>query len=82
MDRMFAAPFISQLGAGHQDGVYCLAKDVETTDRLASASADGMVKIWDLSTREETQRAKAHEVGAARPSLFLFFRCLWDVAVR
>ncbi|EFX06164.1 small nucleolar ribonucleoprotein complex subunit [Grosmannia clavigera kw1407] len=61
LDRMFAAPFIAQLGAGHQDGVYCLAKDVETTDRLASASADGIVKVWDLSTRAETQRAKAHE---------------------
>ncbi|KIH86567.1 WD repeat and SOF domain-containing protein 1 [Sporothrix brasiliensis 5110] len=61
MERMFAAPFVAQIGVGHQDGVYCLAKDLENTDRLASASADGIIKIWDLSTRDETQKAKAHE---------------------
>ncbi|CAK7211369.1 Protein sof1 [Sporothrix bragantina] len=61
MERMFAAPFVAQIGVGHQDGVYCLAKDIENTDRLASASADGIIKIWDLPTREETQKAKAHE---------------------
>ncbi|OAA66579.1 small nucleolar ribonucleoprotein complex subunit [Niveomyces insectorum RCEF 264] len=49
MERMFAAPFIAQLGVGHQDGVYCLAKDLETTDRLASASADGIGMIKGLS---------------------------------
>lgn len=58
---MFAAPFIAQLGNGHQDGVYCLAKDLEITDRLASASADGIVKIWDLAARTETRQIKAHE---------------------
>jgi WD repeat and SOF domain-containing protein 1 len=26
LERMFAAPFVGQLGHGHQDGVYCLAK--------------------------------------------------------
>lgn len=64
MERMFAAPFVAQIGVGHQDGVYCLAKDIENTDRLASASADGIIKVWDLPTREETQKAKAHEVCA------------------
>lgn len=59
---MFAAPFVAQIGVGHQDGVYCLAKDLEATDRLASASGDGIVKIWDLPTREETQKAKVHDV--------------------
>ena len=27
MERMFAAPFIAQLGEGHVDGVYSMAKD-------------------------------------------------------
>merc|ERR1712000_269596 len=27
MERMFAAPFVGQLGGGHVDGVYSMAKD-------------------------------------------------------
>ena len=58
---MFAAPFIAQLGKGHVDGVYSMAKDPESLQRFASGSGDGVVKVWDLTTREEIWNAKAHE---------------------
>lgn len=41
MDRMFAAPFLGQLGRGHQDGVYSLARDTKTLIDCASGSGDG-----------------------------------------
>lgn len=61
MERMFAAPFIAQLGRGHVDGVYSIAKDPNSLDRFASASGDGVAKVWDLTTREEVWQASAHE---------------------
>lgn len=61
LERMFAAPFIGQLGNGHIDGVYSLAKDIRTLNRLASGSGDGEVKIWDLVDRKEVLSVKAHE---------------------
>lgn len=61
LDRMFAAPFIAQLGEGHVDGVYTMAKDPESLERFASGSGDGVVKVWDTSSRNEIWRAQAHE---------------------
>lgn len=61
MERMFAAPFVAQLGNGHVDGVYCLAKDPNSLERFASGSGDGVVKVWDLASREQTWQAQAHE---------------------
>ncbi|KMU71819.1 SOF1 protein [Coccidioides immitis RMSCC 3703] len=58
---MFAAPFIAQLGGGHVDGVYSLAKDPSSLERFASGSGDGVVKVWDLTSREEIWQAQAHE---------------------
>ena len=58
---MFAAPFIAQLGKGHQDGVYTLAKDPESLQRFASGSGDGVVKVWDLTNRDEIWNVQAHE---------------------
>ena len=58
---MFAAPFIGQLGRGHVDGVYSLAKDPESLERFASGSGDGVVKVWDLTSRDEIWHAQAHE---------------------
>lgn len=58
---MFAAPFVAQLGKGHVDGVYYLARDPESLQRFASGSGDGVVKVWDLTTREETWNVQAHE---------------------
>ncbi|MCJ1246696.1 rRNA-processing protein sof1 [Trapelia coarctata] len=61
LERMFAAPFIAQLGNGHVDGVYTMAKDPESLQRFASGSGDGVVKVWDLTSREEIWNTQAHE---------------------
>jgi DDB1- and CUL4-associated factor 13 len=61
IQRMFAAPFVGQLGQGHVDGVYSMAKDPGSLERLASGSGDGVVKVWDLGRRDEVWSARAHE---------------------
>ena len=57
---MFAQPFVGQLGRGHVDGVYQIAKDPNSLERFASASGDGVVKVWDLPTRGEVWQSKVH----------------------
>lgn len=62
LERMHAAPFIGQLGRGHVDGVYSLAKDPNSLERLASGSGDGVVKVWDMADRTgEIWNTTAHE---------------------
>lgn len=61
LERMHAAPFVGQLGRGHVDGVYSIAKDPNSLERFASASGDGVVKCWDLSDRDEIWSTTAHE---------------------
>ncbi|KAF1816288.1 U3 small nucleolar RNA associated protein [Eremomyces bilateralis CBS 781.70] len=61
LERMFAAPFLGQLGKGHVDGVYSMAQDPGSLERLASGSGDGVVKVWDLPSREEIWQCKAHD---------------------
>jgi WD repeat and SOF domain-containing protein 1 len=61
MERLFAAPFLGQMAEGHVDGVYSMAKDPGSLDRFASGSGDGVVKVWDLTTRGEVWNATAHE---------------------
>jgi DDB1- and CUL4-associated factor 13 len=58
---MFAQPFIAQLGKGHIDGVYCMAKNARNLSTIASGSADGIVKTWDLVSRGEEFSFHAHE---------------------
>lgn len=60
MERMFAQPFIGQLGDGHRDGVYSIARDFGSTNQVASGSGDGIIKYWDLTSRNETISFKAH----------------------
>lgn len=61
MERMFAKPFIGQLGSGHIDGVYSMARDPGALERFASGSGDGVVKVWDLTTRQEVWNTPAHD---------------------
>ncbi|KAK4540355.1 hypothetical protein LTR36_009312 [Oleoguttula mirabilis] len=61
LERMFAAPFVAQLGRGHVDGVYTIAKDPNALDRFASGSGDGMLKVWDLPSQAEVWQTQAHE---------------------
>ncbi|KAH9907879.1 WD40 repeat-like protein [Xylariomycetidae sp. FL2044] len=61
LERMFAQPFVAQLGRGHVDGVYSLAKDPNSLDRFASGSGDGVIKCWSLTSRDEVWKTTAHE---------------------
>ncbi|CCK73028.1 rRNA-processing protein SOF1 KNAG_0M01750 [Huiozyma naganishii CBS 8797] len=60
LERMFAKPFIGQLGHGHRDGVYVVAKNYHNLNKLATASGDGVIKYWNMSTREEYVSFKGH----------------------
>ncbi|CUM66453.1 uncharacterized protein PRCAT00004117001 [Priceomyces carsonii] len=60
MERMFAQPFIGQLGNGHRDGVYSIAKNFDSLNQIATGSGDGVIKYWNLTSREETVSFKAH----------------------
>ncbi|CRK23235.1 hypothetical protein BN1723_002991, partial [Verticillium longisporum] len=62
LERMHAAPFVAELGQGHVDGVYTMAKDPNSLQRFASASGDGAVKVFDMTSRDEVWQTKsAHE---------------------
>lgn len=61
LDRVFAQPFVGQLGRGHIDGVYSIAKNTRSLAHVATGSGDGVVKLWDLSRQEEVLSVKAHE---------------------
>lgn len=60
MEKMFAQPFVGQLGSGHRDGVYQIAKNFSTTNQVATGSADGVIKYWDMTLRREAVSFKAH----------------------
>lgn len=60
LERMFAKPFIGQLGYGHRDGVYVIAKNYNNLNKLATGSGDGVIKYWNMSTREEYVSFKGH----------------------
>ncbi|QRG37275.1 hypothetical protein FDK38_001647 [Candidozyma auris] len=60
LERMFAQPFVGQLGDGHRDGVYCLARNYKTTNQVASGSGDGVVKYWNMTSRQEAVSFRAH----------------------
>ncbi|KAJ5575447.1 Sof1-like protein [Penicillium hetheringtonii] len=45
MERMFAAPFLCQMGDGHVDGVYSMAKDPGSLERFAS-------EVWETQAHE------------------------------
>ncbi|KAE8445164.1 hypothetical protein EG329_013660 [Mollisiaceae sp. DMI_Dod_QoI] len=61
MERMFAAPFIADFGRGHVDGIYKMAKNPNSLKDFASGSGDGVVKVWNLTTRDEIWNTSAHE---------------------
>lgn len=60
LERVFAQPFVGALGDGHRDGVYALAKNFSSVNKVATASGDGVIKYWDVTAREERHSFKAH----------------------
>lgn len=60
MERMFAQPFVGQLGFGHRDGVYAVAKHYHDLNKMATGSGDGVVKFWNMSSSEELCSFRAH----------------------
>mmetsp|Transcript_5834 Transcript_5834/g.5770 ORF Transcript_5834/g.5770 Transcript_5834/m.5770 type:complete len:462 (-) Transcript_5834:13-1398(-) len=60
MERMFAQPFVGQLGDGHRDGIYSIARNFSTTNQIATGSGDGVIKYWDMTLRDEVISFKAH----------------------
>lgn len=61
LERMFAKPFVGQLGRGHVDAVYCIAMNPRMLNASATGSGDGVIKYWDLSSQEETYSVQAHD---------------------
>jgi WD repeat and SOF domain-containing protein 1 len=61
MERMFSSPFVTDLPPGHVDGVYSMSVDPVSLERLASGSGDGVVKVWDLPSRQEVWQSRAHD---------------------
>ncbi|KAK5661039.1 hypothetical protein OQA88_12418 [Cercophora sp. LCS_1] len=60
LERMFAKPFLGQLGNGHVQGIYSMCKDPSSLSAIASGSGDGIIKVWSLTSREEEWRTTAH----------------------
>ncbi|KAK3371372.1 WD40-repeat-containing domain protein [Lasiosphaeria ovina] len=61
LERMFAKPFLTQLGNGHVQGVFSMCKNSSSLSSMASGAADGIVKVWSLTSREESWHTSAHE---------------------
>ncbi|OLN92231.1 Protein sof1 [Colletotrichum chlorophyti] len=66
LERMHAAPFIGQVGSGHVDGVYSMAKDPNSLKNFASGSGDGAIKALDLTTRDEIWSTKNAHTNIVR----------------
>lgn len=64
LDRMFAAPFVGDLGEGHRDAVTCLATSRTALTPLVSGGADGEVRVWDLQSRREVRTIPTAHAGA------------------
>ncbi|KAJ2999250.1 DDB1- and CUL4-associated factor 13 [Globomyces sp. JEL0801] len=60
LDKVFANPFLASLN-GHVDGVYCLAKHPTELTRIFSGSADGEIRLWNLSTQKTIWSSKLHK---------------------
>lgn len=50
IERMLAKPFLYSL-EGHIDGVYTISKSQRNLSTIVSGSADGELRMWNLSSR-------------------------------
>jgi len=60
LERLFSKPFLGAL-TGHIDGVYSLAKHPTHLTSILSGSADGELRLWNLSSRKTVWSAQAHK---------------------
>ena len=72
LERIFSKPFIGHMTGQHVEGVYALARDGEglvgsgtqagglpgELTRLASASAEGRIHVWNVGTQRSTWAAR------------------------
>jgi WD repeat and SOF domain-containing protein 1 len=56
---MFAKPFIGSL-QGHSESIYSLCRRHRDLRHVVSGSADGELRIWDISSRQCVEVIKAH----------------------
>lgn len=59
LERVFAKPFIGNM-SGHGDVVSNLMKHQTKLSVVASGAYDGVIKLWDLSTRKCLRTIQAH----------------------
>jgi len=60
LERVFAKPLLGSLD-GHKDGITVLAKHPAKISQVATAAADGELRIWDLSTRTCSGSWQGHD---------------------
>lgn len=60
LERMFAQPFVGQLGDGHRDGVYQIARNYASTNQVASGDGEGVIKYWNMTSRDEALSFRGH----------------------
>lgn len=60
LDKVFAKPFLGALD-GHRDGITCVCKHPGALSTIASAAADGEIRLWQLANRNCTSSWQAHE---------------------
>jgi WD repeat and SOF domain-containing protein 1 len=59
LDKVFAKPFLGSLD-GHRDTPTCVSKHPLKLSSIASAAADGELRLWDLSLRKCTAKWQGH----------------------
>jgi WD repeat and SOF domain-containing protein 1 len=59
LDRIFAKPLIGALD-GHSDGISCMATNPKSLVAFVSGSADGELRMWDLTHKRTVWSAPAH----------------------
>lgn len=60
LEKVFSKPLIGSLD-GHKDSITCVAKHPGTISNVASAGADGEIRLWQLSTRKCESVWQAHQ---------------------
>jgi len=60
LEKVFAKPFLGSLD-GHRDGITCVSKHPGKLSSIASAAADGELRLWDLANRKCSSSWQGHE---------------------